>query len=111
MRATFRTVEGLTTKQVVNQALKAMSEITGCDNGTLRNPLELASSRLPDGRTLIESIYEDDSVRYNDGWFIVEVDDYKMYVDLTASAIREEFGVQDGEQVPYEYIGNLASNY
>lgn len=114
MKATFKTIEGLTARQIVNQALKAMSDITEFDNGTLRNPSELASSFLCDGRTLIETIHQDGYVRYNDGWYIVEVDDYCLYVDLTSYAIKEMFGedvlkrtLEDENYSPYEYIGNL----
>lgn len=78
-----------TNKKLANRALKAMSQICDCDNGTIRNPHELASSVMPDGRTLIQTIYEDGEVRYNDGWYIVEIDDFQMYVALTGSAEKE----------------------
>ena len=115
MRATFRTIEGLTSRQVVNQSLKAMNEITEADNGTLCNPHELASSVLRDGRTLIETIHQDGCVNYNDGWYIVEVNENHLYVDLTSYAIKEEFGedvlkkcVEEENYSPYEYVGDLA---
>ena len=47
--------------------MKAMNDICDCDNGTIRNPYELASSVMKDGRTLIQTIYEDGEVRYDDG--------------------------------------------
>lgn len=78
-----------TYRKLANRALKAMNDITECDNGTIRKPYELASSVMPDGRTLIETIYEDGEVMYNDGWYIVEVDEYCMYIDVTAFAINE----------------------
>ena len=115
MRATFRTIEGLTSRQVVNRALKAMNEITEVDNGTLCNPSELASSVLSDGRYLIEAIHQDGSICYNDGWYIVEVNDYSLYVDLTSYAIKEMFGERELNRIlenenysPYEYVGDLA---
>lgn len=89
MKATHKIVEGKTTRQIANEALKAMNLICGYDNGTINNPYELASSELKDGRTLIQTILEDGYVMYNDGWFIVEVDDYTIYVDVTGFALKE----------------------
>lgn len=43
-----------------------MNDISDADNGTIRNPFELASSTMKDGRTLIQTIYEDGEVRYLD---------------------------------------------
>ena len=85
-----------TRRKLANRVLKAMNDISECDNGTIRNPYELASIVLPDGRTLIETIYEDGEVMYNDGWYIVEVDEYCMYVDLTGFACKE-MGVSEYE--------------
>lgn len=90
MNATFIYTDKFdTNRKLANRALKAMSQICDYDNGTIRNPHELASSVMPDGRTLIQTIYEDGEVRYNDGWHIVEVDDFQMYVALTGSAEKE----------------------
>lgn len=61
-----------TRRKLANRALKAMNDISDCDNGTIRNPYELASSVLKDGRTLIQTIYE-----------------FCMYVDFTAFACKE----------------------
>lgn len=67
-----------------------MSDICDYNNGTIRNPYELASLSMKDGRTLIQTIYEDGYVMYNDGWFIVEVDeDAMIYVDFTGLAMQE----------------------
>lgn len=97
MKATHILTEKYDTRRkLANRALKAMNDITGCDNGTIRNPYELASCRVKDGRTLIEAIYEDGEVMYNDGWYIVEVDEYAMYVDVTGLAVNE-MGVNDYE--------------
>jgi hypothetical protein len=79
-----------------------MVGITGLDNGTIRKPIELASSRLRDGRNLIETIYEDGEVRYNDGFFIVEVDEYCLYVDLTILGIKEMVGNKE-----YPCVSNI----
>lgn len=98
-----------TRRKLANRALKAMSDICDYNNGTIRNPYELASSSMKDGRTLIQTIYEDGYVMYNDGWFIVEVDeDAVIYVDFTGIAMREmaeelsEKGL--GEISDYEWI-------
>ena len=89
MKATHKIVEGKTNRQLANAALKAMSLICGYNNGTINEPVELASSRMDDGRTLIQTIYEDGYVRYNDGWYIVEVDENTIYVDVTTFALKE----------------------
>lgn len=95
MKATHILTEKYDTRRkLANASLKAMTNITGCDNGTVRNPYELASSILKDGRTLIQTIYEDGEVKYNDGWYVVEVDEYCMYVDITGFA-QNEMGLRD----------------
>jgi len=79
-----------TRRKLANRALKAMSDICDYDNGTIRNPYELASSSMKDGRSLIQTIYEDGYVMYNDGWYVVEVDEEgAIYVDFTGFAMRE----------------------
>lgn len=98
----MRTISGTHTnvkfssrRKLVNFVLKALNDITGANNGTLNNPYELASSEMRDRRTLIKTIYQDGFVRYNDGFYIVEVDeymgegDYMVYVDVTTQAIKE----------------------
>lgn len=90
MKATHISIEHLNTnRKVANRALKAFNDITECDNGTIKNSYELASSTLKDGRTLIQAIYEDGEVIYNDGWYVVELVDGILYVDLTGLACRE----------------------
>jgi len=89
LKPTYKIVEGKTNKQIANAALKAMSLICEYNNGTITNPLELASSKMEDGRTLIQTILEDGYVRYNDGWYIVDVDAYTLYVDVTTYARKE----------------------
>jgi hypothetical protein len=97
MRATYIYTEQFdTNRKLANRVLKAMNDISDADNGTIRNPFELASSTMKDGRTLIQTIYEDGEVRYNDGWFIVEVDNFCMYIDLTGFAMKE-MGIEDRE--------------
>lgn len=99
MKGTHIYTENYTTnRQLANRALKAMSDLQGFSNGTIRKPNDLASSILEDGRTLIQTIYEDGYVQFNDGFNIVEVDDYVMYVDFTAFAVNEMGGID------YDYI-------
>ena len=103
MKATHIFTEKFDTRRkLANRALKAMNDICDYDNGTIRNPYELASSVMKDGRTLIQTIYEDGEVQYNDGWYIVEVDEYCMYVDLTGIATKE-MGI-----AKYEYIDEIS---
>lgn len=67
-----------------------MARINQAEQGSITDPYELASSTMKDGRTLIQTIYEDGYVMYNDGWFIVECDeDGTLYVDVTGTATRE----------------------
>lgn len=89
MKATHLYYENLSNRQIANRALKAMEFIQECEQGTIRKPCNLASVYMCDGRTLIETIYMDGCVTYNDGYYIVEVDENYMYVDVTALAIRE----------------------
>lgn len=96
---THLVVENLTRKQVVNRVIKAMNDITLVDNGTLRTPYELASSVLPNGSMLIEEVAKNGYCRYNDGWYIVEVDEYSLYVDLTSFAINTMY--ENGEVFEY----------
>lgn len=96
MKATHKIVEGKTNRQLANEALKAMSLITDLDCGTIKNPFELASVRMSDNRSLIQTIYEDGFVRYSDDYYIVEVDDYTIYVDVTGRYIKE-FGIGEYE--------------
>ena len=82
-----------TRRKLANRVLKAMNDICDYDNGTIGNPDGLASSSMRDGRTLIQTIYEDGYVMYNDGWFVVEVDeDAMVYVDITVTAMQEMKG-------------------
>ncbi len=101
MKATHIYTENKTRRQVVNMALKAMSLICDYNNGTLSNPCELASRLIEDKRTLIQAINDDGYLMYNDGWFIVEVDDFCMYVDVTGIALKEM-----GNPI-YEIIDNV----
>lgn len=84
--ATFDWIEGKfdTRRKLANYCLKAFEKLQGYPQGTLRNPSELASSVMDDGRYLIQAIYEDGEVLYNDGWNIVEevgrYYSYKSYV-------------------------------
>ena len=90
MNATYIHTEKFdTNRKLANRALKAMTQICEADNGTIREPYELASSVMKDGRTLIQTIYEDGKVMYNDGWYIVEIDNFQMYVALTGNAEKE----------------------
>lgn len=96
MKATHIYTEGLTNRQLANRALKAMSLISDADNGTIRNPYELASVCLQDGRSIIQTIYEDGGISYNDGYYVVEADGSTLYVDLTCKAMKE-WGISTDE--------------
>ena len=89
--ATHRFVDNIKSrKSLAEVCLKAMARINQCEQGTITNPYDLASSIMKDGRTLIQTIYEDGRVMYNDGWFIVEVEeDGCLCVDVTGIAVME----------------------
>ena len=106
--------ENLTNRQKANRVLKALNLLTQSDNGTIRNPFELASSVMPDGRTLIQVVNEDGFLRYSDGWYIVEIDDFQIYCDITSFAISQISGentlklMQENDDFcPYKYVGDL----
>lgn len=101
MRATHITQELNTNRKLANRVIKALNDLTDCDNGTIRHPYELASVRMSDDRTLIETLYEDGKIQYNDGYMIVEADEYTIYVDYTTRAVHEF------ELPGYGYITNI----
>lgn len=80
-------------RELAKVALVAMARICQAPCGSISNPYELASSIVYTGgdkRTLIQVIYEDGYVMYNDGWFIVECDETgTLYVDVTGLALKE----------------------
>lgn len=89
--ATHRFVDNISSRRrLAEVALVAMARIQQAEQGTISNPYDLASSSMKDGRTLIQTIYEDGYVMYNDGWFIVECDENGcLYVDVTGLAMKE----------------------
>lgn len=97
-----------TKRKLANRAIKAMSDIQfGIDQGTIRSSFELASSELRDGRTLIQTIYEDGYVKFNDGYYVVEIDDYILYVDFTSFAVNDmiQAGIISPDGI-YKYMTN-----
>jgi hypothetical protein len=87
-------------RQLAKVALVAMARIQQAEQGTITCPYELASSSMKDGRTLIQTIYEDGYVMYNDGWFIVECEeDGCLYVDVTSFAMRENPDYENMEYI------------
>ena len=98
---THRWVDNIKSRrQLAKVALVAMARIQQAEQGTITCPYELASSSMKDGRTLIQTIYEDGYVMYNDGWFIVECDeDGCLYVDVTGFAIRENPDYENMEYI------------
>lgn len=89
--ATHRNVDNVKSRrELAKICLVAMARINQCEQGTITNPYDLASSSMKDGRTLIQTIYEDGYAMYNDGWFIVECDeDGCLYVDVTGLAVAQ----------------------
>lgn len=98
---THRWVDNIKSRrQLAKVALVAMARIQQAEQGTIACPYELASSSMKDGRTLIQTIYEDGYVMYNDGWFIVECEeDGCLYVDVTGFAMRENPDYENMEYI------------
>lgn len=98
---THRWVDNIKSRrQLAKVALVAMARIQQAEQGTITCPYELASSSMKDGRTLIQTIYEDGYVMYNDGWFIVECEEYGyLYVDVTGFAMRENPDYENMEYI------------
>lgn len=98
---THRWVDNIKSRrQLAKVALVAMARIQQAEQGTITCPYELASSPMKDGRTLIQTIYEDGYVMYNDGWFIVECEeDGCLYVDVTGFAMRENPDYENMEYI------------
>lgn len=98
---THRWVDNIKSRrQLAKVALVAMARIQQAEQGTITCPYELASSSMKDGRTLIQIIYEDGYVMYNDGWFIVECEeDGCLYVDVTGFAMRENPDYENMEYI------------
>lgn len=98
---THRWVDNIKSRrQLAKVALVAMARIQQAEQGTITCPYELASSSMKDGRTLIQTIYEDGYVMYNDGWFIVECEeDCCLYVDVTGFAMRENPDYENMEYI------------
>lgn len=98
---THRWVDNIKSRrQLAKVALVAMARIQQAEQGTITCPCELASSSMKDGRTLIQTIYEDGYVMYNDGWFIVECEeDGCLYVDVTGFAMRENPDYENMEYI------------
>ena len=88
---THRYVDNIKSRrELAKVCLIAMARINQCEQGTITEPYNLASSSMKDGRTLIQTIYEDGYVMYNDGWFIVECEeDGCLYVDVTGRAEKD----------------------
>lgn len=98
---THRWVDNIKSRrQLAKVALVAMARIQQAEQGTITCPYELASSSMKDGRTLIQTIYEDGYVMYNDEWFIVECEeDGCLYVDVTGFAMRENPDYENMEYI------------
>lgn len=98
---THRWVDNIKSRrQLAKVALVAMARIQQAEQGTITCPYGLASSSMKDGRTLIQTIYEDGYVMYNDGWFIVECEeDGCLYVDVTGFAMRENPDYENMEYI------------
>lgn len=98
---THRWVDNIKSRrQLAKVALVAMARIQQAEQGTITCPYELASSSMKDGRTLIQTIYEDGYVMYNDGWFIVECEeDGCLYVDVTGFVMRENPDYENMEYI------------
>ena len=101
MKATHTTHNAKDNCALANMVLRAISRLIDYPCGTIANPTEYASLIMRDGRTLIQTVAEDGFLRFNDGYVIIEADDYVIYVDYTTRAIN------DWKLGDYKYYGNL----
>ena len=67
----------------LQQVLKALEEIQELPQGTTESPLNLAATVLPDGRTLIQTIDQDEAISFDNGIYTVVIDPYWIYVNLS----------------------------
>lgn len=104
--STHISIEGWSNEERANRVMAALQDIQGgVKQGTVRNPYELASSEVikdsrygyyknsgniysNDAITLIEAVRRGEDIRFSDGWYIVEVDDDYLYVDVTGQALE-----------------------
>ena len=89
MNSTHITHEITDYSKLANRVLRAMRQLTGCNCGTVSNPMDEASYQMADGRTIMQTIKEDGYIMYNDGYLIVECDYYTIYVDYSGRAAKE----------------------
>ena len=79
MKATTLYIYELSNIQIAKKAKKAFELIEN---------IEL-SECLYDGKTLLKSILDGNDINYNDGYYIVEKDNFYLYVDITCKYIKE----------------------
>lgn len=110
--ATHRYVDNIKSRrELAKTALIAMARICQAPCGSISEPYELASCVMKDGRTLIQTIYEDGNVMYNDGWFIVECEeDGTLYVDITGAALKECPEYKDMKYITDTYCKEAMAN-
>ena len=97
-------------KAIALRAMQAMKDIQGgYAQGTLTRPVELASSEMTDkgNKTIAQALLDGDEIRYNDGWYIVEVDDDYIYVDITSYAVANSDEYSDRKVISDMHIDQL----
>lgn len=126
--STHISIEGWSDEEKVNRVMAALQDIQGgIKQGTVRNPYELASSEVikdsrygyyknsgniysNDAITLIEAVRRGEDVRFSDGWYIVEVDDDYLYVDVTRQALEQGDEYRDMATVTNLYSKTLIND-
>lgn len=97
-------------KAIALRAMQAMKDIQGgYAQGTLTRPVELASSEMTDkgNKTIAQALLDGDEIRYNDGWYIVEVDGDFIYVDITGYAVANSDEYSDRKVISDMHIDQL----
>lgn len=113
-------------RDIALRTMQAMKDIQGgYRQGTLTNTVELASSgvgknskydyweysSMAEGKNIIQAILDGDTIRYNDGWYIVEVDDDFIYVDVTGTAMDDSDEYNDMKIISDEHIDTVKKSF
>lgn len=113
-------------RDIALRTMQAMKDIQGgYRQGTLTNTVELASSSVgknseydywessgvTERKNIIQAILDGDTIRYNDGWYIVEVDDDFIYVDVTGTAMADSDEYNDMKIISDEHIDTVKKSF
>lgn len=82
----------------LQKVLKAFEEIQELPQGTVESPLNFAATILSDGRTLIQTIDQDEVVSFDNGIYTVVIDSYWIYVNLSNQEEAKDNKIEEIDQ-------------